>query len=97
VLVGELPSPRSQVVVTTGNGDRIPADTMEGRLWTCEWPAPPLSATITVDGGTAVAVSFFQRRPRVAHYAAGQLEERPAIPGKVVRGWYRHASEEPGQ
>jgi hypothetical protein len=97
VLVGELPSPESMVVVTTEDGDQIPADTMEGRLWACEWPGPPLSATVSVDGGTAVAVSFFQRRPRTLQYAAEQPDERPARPGQVVWGWYRHASRKPDQ
>jgi hypothetical protein len=70
---------------------------MEGRLWACEWPGPPLNATVSVDGGTAVAVSFFQRRPRILHYAAQQPEERSAKPGQVLRGWYRPASEKPDQ
>lgn len=97
VLVGELPSPESKVVVTTEDGEQIPADTMEGRLWACEWPGLPLSATVRVVGGTAVAVSFFQRRPRIHRYSAEQPEERPAKPGQVVWGWYRYASEKPDQ
>ena len=97
MLVGELPSPESTVVVITENGDQIPADTMEGLLWACEWPGPPLHATISVDGGTAVAASFFQRLPRIRHHTAGQPQERPAKPGQVLWGWYRSASEKPDQ
>jgi hypothetical protein len=83
--------------VTTGDGDLIPADAMEGRLWLCEWPGPPLSATVSVGGGAAVAVSFFARRPRRMHYSAGPPGERPANPGQVLWGWYRYASEKPDQ
>lgn len=83
--------------MTTEDGNQIPADTMEGRLWACEWPGPPLNATISVDWGAAVAVSFFQRRPRIHHYSAEQPQERPPKPGQVLRGWYRYASEKPGQ
>ncbi len=83
--------------MTTEDGEQIPADTMEGRLWACEWPGLPLSATVRVVGGTAVAVSFFQRRPRIHRYSAEQPEERPAKPGQVVWGWYRYASEKPDQ
>ena len=97
VLVGELPSPESKVVVTTEDGDQIRVDTMERRLWLCEWPGPPLSATVSVDGGAAVAVSFFARRPRRMHYSAEQPEERPARSGQVLWGWYRYASEKPDQ
>jgi hypothetical protein len=93
VLVGELPSPGSKVVVTTEAGDQIPADTIEGQLWACEWPGPPLSATVSVNDDAAVAVSFFQRVPRRMHYGAEQPEERPASPGRVLWGWYRYASE----
>lgn len=90
VLVGELPSPESRVVVTTENGDQIPADPMEGRLWTCEWPAPPLHATISVDGGTAVAVGFFQRVPRSTQYnTTDQPQGLSTTPGKVLQGWYQ--------
>lgn len=96
VLVGELPSPESKVVVTTEDEDQIPADTVEGRLWACEWPGPPLHATVRVDGGAAVAVSFFQRLPRIhSHYAAEQPQEHRAKPGQVLWGWYRSASENP--
>lgn len=93
VLVGELPSPESTVVVTTDHGDQIPADAIEGQLWACEWPGPPLSATVSVDDGAAVAVTFFQRLPRKMHYATEQSEERTAIPGRVLWGWYRYANE----
>jgi hypothetical protein len=93
VLVGELPSPESKVIVTTDHGDHIPADTIEGQLWACEWPGPPLSATVSVNGGAAVAVSFFRRVPRKMHYGAEQPEERTASPGQILRGYYRPASE----
>jgi hypothetical protein len=91
VLVGELPSPGSTVVVKTEDGDQIPAEIIEGQLWACEWPVPPLNATVSVNDGAAVAVSFFQRRPRRIHHSAEQSEERPASPGRVGYGWYRYA------
>lgn len=97
VLVGELPSPESEVIVTTEGGDQIPADTIEGRLWACEWPGPPLSATVSVDGGAAVTVNFFHRLPRIRHYEPEESKERPANPGQVLRGWYQYASEKRGQ
>src|ERR1700735_283708 len=93
VLVGELPSARSEVVVTTDAGDRVPADSIGGQLWTCEWPGPPLSATVSVDGGAAVAVEFFHRLPRQLRYATDRSEERAAKPGQVFFGWYRYATE----
>lgn len=87
VLVGELPSPESRVVVTTEDGNQVPVDTIEGRLWACEWSGPPLSATVSVDGDAEVSVSFFRRR---IHYAAGQPEDPHASPGRVLTGWYRY-------
>ena len=93
VLVGELPSPESKVIVTTDHGDHIPADSIEGQLWACEWPGPPLSATVSVNGGAAVAVSFFHRVPRKMHYGTEQPEERTPSPGRVLWDHYRHASQ----
>jgi hypothetical protein len=93
VLVGELPSPGSRVVVTTDDGGRIPADPIEGQLWACEWPGPPFGAAVSVNDGPAVAVSFFSRVPRRMHYGTGQPGHRAASPGRVTRGWYRYAGE----
>jgi hypothetical protein len=60
-------------------------------VWACEWPAPLLSATASVDDGVAVTVSFFKRLPRKMHYATEQSEGSTASPGRVM--WCRYASE----
>jgi hypothetical protein len=93
VLAGELPSPGSKVIVTTDDGGDIPAESIEGQLWACEWPGPPFGATVSVNDGPAVAVSFFSRVPRRMHYGTEQPEHRVASPGRVLWGYYRHASE----
>jgi hypothetical protein len=92
VLVGELPSPGSGVVVKTDHGDQLPADSIEGQLWVCEWAGPPLSATVSIDGGAAIAVSFFHRLPRKLHFGTEQPGERAARPGMVLRGLYLYSS-----
>ena len=94
-LAGELPSPEAAVVVTTENGKRVEVDTIGGRIWACEWSAPPmgptappLSASVIVNGGAPVSVSFFDRRR--AHYASTPPEEQLTKPGQVLTGWYRY-------
>lgn len=99
-LAGELPSPSSEVVVTTENDSRIQVDTLGGRVWACEWSrppagptAPPVSASVSVDGGAEVAVMFFE--PRRIHLASTPPEGQLNGPGQVLTGWYRYV--EPGQ
>lgn len=94
VLAGELPSPDSVVIVIPEDGSRVEVETLGGRVWACEWSRPPagptaspLNASVCVDGGAKVAVTFFE--PRRLHYASGESEGPPRRPGQVLTGWYR--------
>jgi hypothetical protein len=55
--------------------------------------APPLSATVSVDGEDPVSAVFF--KPRRIHLTSTPPEGQLTRPGQVLSGWYRYV--EPDQ
>lgn len=95
-LAGELPVPDSPVVVADEDGNHHEVLTLGGKVWACEWSAPPMgplappfSATVTVGQESPVSVLFF--KPRRIHLTS-EKEERTMRPGQVVTGWYRYVT-----